>query len=120
MWNVADIGHLTEEKGAFFGRVRTLGFKLLIELQPNEDRRGEGSPDFIVYAREAGDLIAIGGAWKKEVGGGRNKGDRFLSITMDDPGFPAPLNVAAFPGADGLPWTIVWTRPRAVNREAAA
>lgn len=117
---MAAIGHLTEEKGAFYGRLRTLAVRLMIELQPNEAPQGAEPPDFIAYARDAGELIPIGGAWKKEVQGGRNKGMRFLSMTLDDPSFAAPLNVAAFPGeADGLPWQIVWNRPRQQGREAA-
>ena len=116
---MADIGHLKEDQGSFRGKIRTLGMKLAIELHPNEDKRGDG-PDFIAYADAGGDLVAIGGAWKKEVqAAGPNKGSRFLSITLDDPSFNAPLNCAAFPGGDGLPWAIVWNRPRQAGREAA-
>ena len=108
---MATIGQLTEEKGAYFGRVRTLSHRLMIEMEPVEGKRGDASPDFTVYARENGDLIPVGSAWKKEVQHGANKGDRFLSITLDDPSFPSALNCAAFP-TDGSGWEIVWTRPR--------
>jgi uncharacterized protein (DUF736 family) len=94
--------------------------KLALELHPNEEKRGEGAPDFIAYADAGGDLVAIGGAWKKEVqAAGPNRGNKFLSITLDDPSFPAPLNCAAFPGDEGLPWSVVWNRPRQLGREAA-
>jgi uncharacterized protein (DUF736 family) len=119
MIDVADIGVLKEDGDGFSGRIRTLRFNLRVELHPNEDRRGDGSPDFVVYAREGDDLVAIGGAWKKTVESqGPNRGNKFLSLTLDDPSFPSALNCAAFPGGEGLPWSVVWNRPRQ-QREAA-
>jgi uncharacterized protein (DUF736 family) len=120
---MADIGNLLPIEGSpgFRGKLRTLSHKLRLELQPNDDKRGEGSPDFIVYADEGGDMIEIGAAWQRTVQArGGNNGRRFLSITLDDPSFPAPLNVAAFaPDEGGLPWLITWNRPRQQGREAA-
>ena len=118
---MADIGSLLPEKEGFKGKLRTLSHKLRLELIPNEEKRGEGSPDFVVYADEGGDMVEIGAAWQRQVQAhGANKGRRFLSITLDDPSFPAPLNVAAFaPDEGGLPWLITWNRPRQQGREAA-
>ena len=118
---MADIGNLLPENEGFKGKLRTLSHKLRLELQPNDDKRGDGSPDFVVYADEGGDMVEIGAAWQRQVQArGANNGRRFLSITLDDPSFPAPLNVAAFqPDQDGLPWGITWTRPRQQGREAA-
>ena len=118
---MADIGSLLPESEGFKGKLRTLSHKLRLELHPNEEKRAEGSPDFIVYADEGGDLVEIGAAWLRTVQArGGNNGRRFLSITLDDPSFPAPLNVAAFaPDSDGLPWLITWNRPRQQGREAA-
>ena len=118
-----DCGFLTanEKDAGFKGKIRTLGHRLKIELQPNDDRRGDASPDFIVWAEADGDLIPIGSAWQKTVQArGANSGRKFLSISCDDPSFPAPLNVAAFePDAPGLNWVITWNRPRQQGREAA-
>lgn len=119
---MADIGQLTMEKGALFGRVRTLSHRLMIELEPIEagDKRGEGSPDFTCYARDAGELIAIGSAWWKVTERPRAAPLRWLSLTLDDPSFPSALNVAAFPSDDDATlFRIVWNRPRMQNREAA-
>ena len=118
---MADIGSLLPENEGFRGKLRTLSHKLLLELHPNDEKRGEESPDFIVYAGEGGDLVQIGAAWQRRVQArGVNNGRRFLSITLDDPSFPAPLNVAAFaPDEGGLPWLITWNRPRQQGREAA-
>lgn len=114
-----DIGQLTERDGVFSGRIRTLTHRLSLELEPIAagDKRGGESPDFTVYAREGGDMVPIGSAWKKESNRGRDV-IRFLSITLDDPSFPAALNVAAFPNDEGDGWRIVWNRPRQL-REAA-
>lgn len=109
-----------DQAGAFSGRIRSLTVKLSVEMEPirPSDKRGADSPDFTVYARDAGDLIPIGSAWKKESDRGREV-VRFLSITLDDPSFAAPLNVAAFPeDHDPAQWRIVWNRPRQM-REAA-
>ena len=121
--DMPDCGFLTpnEKDAGFRGKLRTLALKLKVELQPNDDRRGQDSPDFIVYAEADGDLIRIGAAWQKTVQArGPNSGRKFLSITCDDPSFPAPVNVAAFePDAPGLPWVVTWNRPRQQGREAA-
>jgi uncharacterized protein (DUF736 family) len=115
---VAAIGQLTEDRGAFTGRIRTLSHRLAIELEPVDEKRGDQSPDFTVYAREGGELIPLGSAWKKTAERRGEPPVKFLSMTLDDPGFPAPLNIAAFP-TDAGGWEIVWNRPRAANRDAA-
>lgn len=116
-----DIGHLMQDQGgAFSGRIRTLAHRLTLELEPIEpgEKRGKDSPDLTVYAKEGGDLIPVGSAWKKESDRGREV-VRFLSITLDDPSFPAPLNLAAFPeDHDPTQFRVVWNRPRQA-REAA-
>ena len=119
---MADIGHLERVSNTVFrGKIRTLTHKLKIELHHNDDKRGQESPDFLVVADEGGDLVDIGAAWLRTVQArGNNKGRSFLSITLDDPSFPAALNVAAFePDGEGLPWQITWNRPRQQGREAA-
>ena len=118
-----DCGFLTpnEKDGGFRGKLRTLAHRFKIELQPNDELRGEASPDFTVWAEADGDLVPIGSAWLKTVQArGANSRRKFLSISCDDPSFPAPLNVAAFePDAPGLNWVITWNRPRQQGREAA-
>lgn len=108
-----DIGFLSLKDGSFSGRVRTLAHRLNVEFEPiaAADKRGGESPDFQVYARDGGDLVPLGSAWKKTTSRGAAVVN-FLSITLDDPSFPAPLNVAAFPDEAGDTWRIVWTRPR--------
>lgn len=93
---------------AFTGRIRTLTFNLSLTLRPLPQRQ-ESSPSFEVCAEG----VTIGSAWKKV----SDRGDKFLSLTLDDPSWPAALNLAAFPGEDGI-LDVVWTRPRG-GRDAA-
>lgn len=118
------IGYLNQEgEGVFAGRLRTLTHNLRLSLVPvdADDKRGEDSPDFTAYAVDGGDNIPLGSGWKKQRRDVRGQVvGWFISLTLDDPSFPAPLNVAAFPGdATGAPWQVVWNRPRQQNREAA-
>lgn len=115
------IGELKQvDGGAWRGQFRTLNAGARIELEAVPTKRDPNSPDYIVHAVvDGGELVAFGNAWAKESHKeGRNV--RFLSITMDDPSWPAPLNIAAFP-VDGRPGTleIVWNRPRQDRRAAA-
>lgn len=116
------IGDLTATNsgGGFRGQFRTLTAGARIELSPAGQKRDDNSPDFTVYAvLDGGELAELGAAWSKEShANGRNV--RFLSITMDDPSWPAALNVAAFP-VDGKPgaFELVWNRPRQDRRAVA-
>ena len=82
---------------------------------------GNGAPDFDVYFTPHGSdaTIHAGAAWIKN---GDRVGD-FLSISLDNPDWPGPVNVTAFPPDQGTAeWTIVWSRPRGqrVQEQAAA
>lgn len=113
---MAGCGTLRSEKDRFVGKLRTLTLSLAIELTPVEEKRGDGSPDFDVWGNvPGGEPAPIGSAWKKTA---ERNGTRFLSITVDDPSFPAPLNLAAFE-RDGGGFEIVWNRPRQQGRDAA-
>jgi len=113
---VATIGQLSKvEGGAFKGRLRTLLVQLSIELDPVADKASANSPDFRVFAKVDSGAVEIGGAWKKTV---ERSGAIFLSMTLDDPSFPAALNLAAFPPDDDGPWDMVWNRPRQMKEAA--
>ena len=76
--------------------------------------QGTGIPDYIAQLRTRGSAYEAGNAWIKE-----SKDGEFLSITLDDPDWHKPLNLAAFPrfeNVDGnsrlIEYAIVWTRPK--------
>ena len=106
---MATVGTLTAKPdGAMTGRIRTRLLNLRIALLPAE-KRGDSSPDFTVLEELAdGATVEIGGAWKRTA----ERSGRYLSIALDDPSFPAPLNCSAFPQNSGDGWDVVWTRPR--------
>lgn len=101
----------------FRGHVH-VGSRLDGELILRKHRRSGSpgdNPDFsIEYAPRIGDPRPIGAGWIK---GGVRVGD-FISMTLDDPDWPSPLYLQAFPPArerGETAWTIVWTRPRGVR-----
>lgn len=113
------IGELQQlDGGEFKGQFRTLTAGARLRLDRNQ-KRDDNSPDYIVNAlTDDGELVAIGNAWSKE-SNANGRAMRFLSITMDDPSWDKPLNVAAFP-IDGRPGVLelTWRRERQDRRAA--
>lgn len=108
---MATIGKLQGDvKRKLRGSLRTLSLSIRLEVEAIPGLRNDNEPSHRVYAiTPDGELSEIGAAWTKET---REDRRQFLSITLDDPSFAAPLNVAAFPGETGDAFNIVWNRPR--------
>jgi uncharacterized protein DUF736 len=53
--------------------------------------------------------VEFGAAWKRT----SERGQEFLSASIDDPSLPAPLNAAPFPSEDGETASLVWSRSKA-------
>lgn len=109
----------TDGGASYRGRVTTIAWSGRLHLEQAEAKRDDKSPDYNVFAVTAdGELAAIGNAWRKQSEANGRK-VAFLSITMDDPAWDKPLNVAAFP-SDGDPTTleIQWRRERQQGRAA--
>ena len=72
-------------------------------------------PDFVIeYAPRNGSPRPIGAGWLKN---GDRVGD-FITMTLDDPDWPSPLNLSAFPPTTSrgeTSWAVVWSRPRGVR-----
>lgn len=97
-------------KEELHGEVTTLQMQLKIKLIPNTGKMNENAPDYIIAAAGySGADIPIGGAWKKTKSKIGDVEFEFLSITIDDPSLPNPLNVAAFKNNEGG-WDITWRR----------
>ena len=104
---MATIGTFTADKEGFNGTLRTLTLNVKAKLVPNDKGESEKAPDFRVQAASHD----IGAAWKKTSEAGRN----YLSVTIDDPSFPAPVYARLIEGEDGT-HDLIWSRskPQAV------
>jgi uncharacterized protein (DUF736 family) len=52
--------------------------------------------------------VEFGAAWKRT----SERGQDFLSVSIDDPALQASLNAALFVAEGGETATLVWTRPK--------
>ena len=95
----------------FVGQISTLDHDLHIRIVANDNAAGENTPSHIILSRNnAGREIQIGSAWSKTIKTAQRLGEKFLSLTIDDPSFGHPLNVAAFKTKGGDQWDITWRR----------
>ena len=80
------------------GQVRTLSFKGDIRIEEIRDQSpNPDAPSHRVFMRDAdGEPMELGSGWSRTLNRGPNTGDTFLSVTLDDPSFPHPLNFAVF------------------------
>ena len=99
---MANIGTFTAQKDSFTGTVRTLTLNVKVKLVPNPKER-ENAPDYRIVAGN----FEIGAAWKKV-----SKAERpYLSVTLDDPSFPATLYARMVEGEDGV-HNLIWSRSK--------
>lgn len=118
---MSTIGTLHRKRDGFEGQLSTMQFAASVVLLPNRRKQGENDPDFEVFAiNPNGELIRVGAAWKKAMKAPGREGNEFLSITLDDPSFPAPLNVAAFESEEPDRFNISWRRRQSRPGNAAA
>ena len=100
---MANIGTFTAEKDGFTGTVRTLTLNVKVKIVPS-DKESENAPDYRIVA---GTGYEIGAAWKKV-----SKADRpYLSVTLDDPSFPATIYARLVEGDDGA-HNLIWSRSK--------
>lgn len=93
------------------GTVSTLQLTLAITLYPTGEPADSRRPSYEIRAKNAeGREVPVGGAWLKTMTKPDKFGEEFLSITIDDPSLPQPLNVAAFMAAEGDGWTVMFRR----------
>jgi uncharacterized protein (DUF736 family) len=94
------IGNFTAQNEGFTGSVRTLTLNVKVKITPTE-KESENAPDFRINAGN----FEIGAAWKKV-----SKANRpYLSVTLDDPSFPATLYARLVEGEDGA-HSLIWSR----------
>jgi uncharacterized protein (DUF736 family) len=102
---------------ALQGHISTLALDCAVLLLPTGEATGSSRPAYRVHAEKAADnLVEIGAAWRKQKKDG--SGNSFLSITIDDPSFERPINVAAFTDGSDDTYQITWRRQSDRNAKA--
>ena len=109
------IGHLRptgdNQYGDLVGSIRTLALDLTIRLATESSEADSNVPSHKIFARHpSGGEVCIGAAWLKTIQRGDRFGEKFLSISIDDPSLPHALHVAAFKQGDTAQWEITWRR----------
>jgi uncharacterized protein (DUF736 family) len=100
-----NIGKFTKkDDGKITGKIETLTFSCDAAFFPVTDKPSAGAPDFRVY-RGKGEL---GAAWTKQHD---NVEGSYLSVKLDGPGLPGPINCALFQNTEDGSLRLVWERP---------
>ena len=100
---MAIIGTFTkQENGSICGTIETLTIHSRATFEPIT-KRGEKAPDY----RITSDLADIGAAWERT-----NEGVTHLSVRLDDPSFPAPINCRLIKTGAEHGYSLIWERDR--------
>jgi uncharacterized protein (DUF736 family) len=101
--HMSTIGVFTKQDDGFNGTLRTLAFNVKVKIVPIPGDSDKG-PHYRVLAG----ALEIGAAWKRQ-----SKADKpYLSVKLDDPSFPVPVNARLIEAEDGSA-NLYWTRPSA-------
>lgn len=120
----------TDDRKHASGQFSTLHFGLDLELHAidsNWDKgkppvgtgKEPGRPAYDVFGAGRNGAVKLGAAWMKIIQDGQNAGKSFLTMSLDDPSFPAVLNLSAFEGDAAGVFDLKWKRPRQVAQNAA-
>jgi len=97
---MANIGIFTAQNDGLTGTIRTLMLNVKVNVVP-ATKESENAPDYRIVAG----VFEIGAAWKKI-----SKANRpYLSVTLDDPSFPATVYARLIEGEDGT-HNLMWSR----------
>ncbi|MEI7063647.1 MULTISPECIES: DUF736 domain-containing protein [Dickeya] len=100
---MANIGTFTAQNNGFTGTVRTLTLNVKVRFIPC-DKSSDHAPDFRIQTLGGYD---IGAAWRKI-----SQAERpYLSVTLDDPSFPATLYARLIEEENGK-YQLIWSRSK--------
>jgi len=92
----------------YAGSVTTLTFQRNdVRLIPVK-KSAKKEPDYRIVAETAFGSVEFGAAWKRK----SERGQDFLSVSIDDPALSGALNAALFPSENGDTAALVWSRPK--------
>jgi uncharacterized protein (DUF736 family) len=98
------IGTFRPAGSSFNGVIQTLAFTTEAVFEPADNRKSENSPDYRVTTGK----LEIGAAWKKT----SEAGNAYLSVQLDDPSLPAPIQCALVKTGAEHSHSLVWERQR--------
>ena len=96
---MATIGYFTKKDDNYEGFIETRLWNSSATIKPT-NKASDKAPDFRVFAGRC----EIGAAWKKTSEAKTN----YLSVTLDDPSFVAPITCRLHETTDGF--DLVWNR----------
>lgn len=70
------------------------------------DKANEREPDYRIVQEMRGAAVELGAAWKRS----SERGREYLSVVLDDPALPSPLNAALFLSTETGEATLIWQR----------
>jgi uncharacterized protein (DUF736 family) len=103
------IGKFQQEDGVYVGSIVGFAAVTPVRIAPTELK----GIDYTVTI--AGEGLELGIAWKKVSA----KGNDYVSVKLDAPYLPAPVNCALFQHRDGS-YDLVWDREKPKAEQAAA
>jgi uncharacterized protein (DUF736 family) len=122
---MTEIGRLRETTpgslAKLTGHISTMEQTFAVRLEGDESLCDTPCASYRIYARNrTGVDVQIGSAWCKTAKRGARAGERFLTLSIDFPGLPVALNVAAFRDPASGEWVVTWRRRGTRNAEEAA
>ncbi|PHZ85469.1 DUF736 domain-containing protein [Paremcibacter congregatus] len=110
---MSKVGNVTfQSKDYAEGIIRTRTMALNIRVYTAGSKVSDNHPDYDVKELLSdGSEVPIGSAWINTATTGQNIGSKYISMSLDDPSFPMPLNVTLFATAENE-HDVVWNRPR--------
>lgn len=97
---MAAIGTFTVQGEGYTGSIKTLTLNVRsATLRPNE-KSDDKAPDYRIFAGQT----EFGAAWRKI----SRENREYLSVKLDDPGFPAPIYASLVEGEGGH--SLIWSR----------
>ena len=95
------------ENDTYCGDIKTLTMRRHnVAFRPNK-KSGEHEPDYRIMHEDAAGLTEFGAAWKRQ----SEKGRPFLSLILEDPALPGPVNAVLVPSDVDATARLVWQRP---------
>ena len=100
---MATIGSFTkQENGGYDGTIETLILKIRVTFEPLT-KTNDKSPDF----RLVSGTSDVGAAWSRT-----SQKSRYLSVSFDDPSFPAPVNCRLVKVGVEHGYSLIWDRQK--------